>query len=233
MFQIREYVNRLPGELVRAIVAAFADLAGATFKWTAPLASERYAEPQDAAFLRAIGRPELSKELASFWPKGGPVWDGLAVTHLPDGTQGAILLEAKSYPGELRGGGMAAKSPASRKKILDALAQTQAWLGVEPNPERWTQALYQSANRYAHLFFLRELCRVPAWLVHVLFLNDATYIGATQTEWETALPAIERELGLKNSVPFAGHVFLPAVTPSSRMSPAGKATRETGERQPL
>jgi hypothetical protein len=211
-FQMQEYVNRRPDELEQAIVEAFPELDGATFEWTAPLEVDGYAEPQDGAFLQAVGQPRLAKKLGAFWPARGPVWDGLATLTLSGARSGALLLEGKSYPGELRGGGMAAKSPASRKKIRAALAQTQEWLECEAQPELWTGSLYQSANRYAHLYFLRGLNDVPAWLVHVLFLNDATHIGASRDDWELALPAVERELGLEGvSVPSAGHVFLPAV----------------------
>ena len=210
LFQVREYVNRHPGQLERAISEGFPDLRGAIFEWTAPLEAQDYREPQDAAFLKAIGCQRLSPKLKAFWPKGGPVWDATAKLTLASGEPGALLVEGKSYPGELRSR-MAAENAKSVARIRSAIAYTQASLGLEADPDRWTRSYYQSANRYAHLQFLRDES-VNAWLVHVLFLNDATFIGATQTAWETALPAVERELGIDEiEIPHAGHVFLPAL----------------------
>ncbi len=209
-FQVREYVNQRPGELERAVAERFPELDGATFEWTAPLEANDYREPQDEAFLRAIGCKQLAPKLKAFWPKGGPAWDATAILTLPNGDPGALLVEGASYPGELRSR-MSAANAKSASRIKSALAYTQASLGLESDPDRWTRSFYESAARYAHLQFLRD-AGVNAWLVHVLFVNDATHIGATQTEWERALPAIDHELGLEDvEVPHAGHVFLPAL----------------------
>ena len=32
--------------------------------------------------------------------------------------------------------------------------------------------LYQFPNRLAHLYFFREIVKVPAWLVNVCYLDD-------------------------------------------------------------
>ena len=84
-------------------------------------------------------------------------------------------------------------------------------LGVRGEPEAWLGALYQSANRYAHLYWLREKGGVEPWLVHLLFTDDHTHRPATREEWEKALPAVERDLRLdEREVRWAGHAFLPA-----------------------
>ena len=130
-----------------------------------------------------------------------------------------LLAEAKSHPEEFYAGGTKAKSEASLELIRSSLARTQEWLGVPPDPDRWmyplratpSSSLYQSANRYAHLYFLRETARMDAWLVHVLFVDDETHIATSRERWRRTLPEIERDLGLAGiPVPFAGHVFLPA-----------------------
>jgi len=208
-FQVQEYVNRRAGELERAVTERFPEFDGATFEWTAPLEAHDYRQPQDAEFLRAIGCQKLAPKLKAFWPKGGLLWDATAKLTLASGEPGALLVDGKSYPGELRSR-IPAESAKSAARIRSAIAYTQASLGLEADPDRWTRSYYEPASRYAHLQFLRDE-DVNAWLVHVLFLNDATFIGATQTEWETALPAVERELGIDDiEIPHAGHVFLPA-----------------------
>jgi hypothetical protein len=45
-------------------------------------------------------------------------------------------------------------------------------------------SVYQSANRYAHLYWLRERIKVEAWLVHVLIVDDETFRTTTRADWE-------------------------------------------------
>jgi hypothetical protein len=209
--QLQIYVNRREQELSAAVLQAFPDLleSGASLEWKSPLEAERFAEYRDGAFLQAVGLSSLTKELRDFWPARGPVWDGLAVYSGARG-RGVVLAEGKSYPREFYSGGTRA-GPDSLERIRSALAETQRWLGVEPEPDRWTSSLYQSANRYAALYWLREICGVDAKLVHVLFENDSTFKGSTRAEWEAALPEIEADLGLAGvHLPHAAHVFLPA-----------------------
>jgi hypothetical protein len=101
--QLQLYVNRRPGELIRAILAEFPELAqrASGLGWRAPLESARFAEPRDRDFLAAIGCEDLADELAAFWPARGPVWDGLAVAEIPDKRDGVVLVEAKSHPQEV------------------------------------------------------------------------------------------------------------------------------------
>jgi len=213
------YVNRRSDELSARILDAFPELRdrGAALDWRVPLAPE-YREPRDAEFLRVLGLAHLRRELRRFWPLRGPVWDGLATIRFADGSTGVVLAEGKSHPGEFYSGGARAKHEASIELIRSSLARTHAWLGLEPDPARWmypissspSSSLYQSANRYAHLFFLREIAGVHAWLVHVLFVDDETHIPTSRERWRRTLPQIERDLGLAGvAVPFAGHVFLP------------------------
>ncbi len=212
--QVQIYVNRRPGDLSQTVLAALPTLAERTRKlcWTAPLEHERFAEPSDEQFLRAVGYGDLADQLSSFWPARGPVWDALAVAVLPSGRPGIVLAEGKSYPGEFHGGGAQAVSDSSKQKISAALVATQRWLGVEEDADRWLGSLYQSANRYAHLYWLREVVGVEAWLAHILFLEDKTHRSASRAEWESELPRIERKLGLEGvTVPHAGHAFLPAL----------------------
>jgi Swiss Army Knife protein, DSP-PTPase phosphatase domain len=218
--QVQIYVNRRPSALTQAVLEQIPSLAdtGARLCWISPLEHEAFAEWQDKAFLQAVGLGPLADELATFWPKGGPVWDALAVALLPEGGHDVVLVEAKSHVDELYSGGCKA-SARSRTKIAAALEQTKQWLGVEPNPEAWMGRLYQTANRYAHLYWLREVARVPTWLVYVLFLDDRTHLGASRQTWEVELPRAKAELGLVGPVPYSAEVFLPALAPIELVAP--------------
>src|ERR1035438_4599520 len=124
-----------------------------------------YSEYRDVEFLERVGLCHVSAQLRQFWPRGGPCWDALATTE-----NGCILGEAKSHVLEIYGNGCGACA-ASRLKIQTALSATKAWLRA-PETIDWTGRLYQSANRYAYLYFLREIACVPAFLVNVYFIGD-------------------------------------------------------------
>jgi hypothetical protein len=133
--EVQIYVNRFPGDLSRAVLEALPSLAERTKRlaWMAPLEAEGFAEPQDAAFLRAVGRGELADRLREFWPAGGPVWDALAIAVFGAGPPGVLLAEGKAYPKEFYGRGSEATEPA-RAQISKAFAATQSWLGVPEGP---------------------------------------------------------------------------------------------------
>jgi hypothetical protein len=211
--QIAIYVNRRGGELSQAVAGAIPELAdrGARLAWTVPLLADGLTEPHDRQFLSAVGHEELGPSLADFWPSGGPVWDALAVVVFASGPPGVLLGEGKSHPGEFRSSCTA--SPASRLRIEEALAETQLAFGLEPNLEPWLERYYQSANRYAHLHWLREL-GVEAWLTHLLFLDDRTHKPTSRVAWDAELPPIKRDLGVADrAIPHAADVFLPALEP--------------------
>jgi hypothetical protein len=205
--QTQLWVNERPTQLADSIATLFDDLETGAISWVSPMREDGYREYQDRAFLGRLGLESLDEQLADFWPGGGPVWDGLAIVDGELGP-GVVLIEGKGYPGELYGSGCQA-TEKSRNKIENALAATQTWLGVAQTPQDWTGALYQTANRLAHLYWLNEVVGIRAWFVHALFLDDETHRPTTQAEWETALPQADMQLGLSN-VPGAGHIFLPA-----------------------
>jgi len=202
-------VNRRSNDLSSHVAGALNALGAAIspdhIEWVSPLESEKFAEYQDTAFLTRVGLQSQEGSLRAFWPRGGPVWDALAVV---DGDQesGIVILEAKSHPPEIRGNGCQATS-IPRQRIEAALAETKEWLGVG-SEVCWTRQLYQSANRLAHLYFLRERVGVPAWLVNVYFLNDP-HSPTTRAQWDDALAEVKAELGV-GKTPFVAEVFLEA-----------------------
>lgn len=201
--QVQIYVNRHKPRLDQAIRDALPRVG--ELDWRAPLEKEGFREPQDSAFLRAIDRQALKERLRDFWPRGGPVWDGLAIT----ASGGVVLVEGKSYPGEFRSA-MEAKDPDSRAKILKSLAWTYKRLGLGGDATEWATRYYQSANRLAHLIWLRE-AGVHAWLVNLLFVDDTTQAekATSREQWERELPRIKAELGDVRT-PWAAYVYLRA-----------------------
>jgi hypothetical protein len=220
--QLQLYVNHRAEVLNGAIREKFSDLQG-ELRWRVPLEADGFREPRDRDFLAAIGCDDLVDELATFWPARGPVWDGLAVVERSESRDGVVLVEAKSHPAEIYGGGSGATAEASVKRIREALEATQQRLGVPVDADRWIRPLrpdelghssvYQSANRYAHLCWLRDT-GIDAWLVHVLFYDDPTYLCTSRQEWDEALLKIDDDLGLDGvGVLHADHVFLPGLNP--------------------
>jgi TIR domain len=206
--QMQIYVNVRTRELDDAVRQALPSIpAEAAIDWASPLASEGFAEYKDRAFLDAVGHRDLIKDLAAFWPRGGPRWDALARVRSGDRV-GVLLAEGKSYPEELAGGGLRAEGN-SRARILDAIAQTQQALGVSIEPEPWLGRFYQFANRLAHLLWLRR-CGVDAWLVHVLFTGDP-HGPTTEKQWLVALDELHAELGVTDDqLTHVGTALLPA-----------------------
>ncbi len=208
--QTQIYVNRRVAELRTALAHALPSLpADARIKWVSPLEVQGFVEYHDGAFLRALGLEAHIPALGEFWPAGGPRWDALATVETNGQRPGVLLAEGKSYPEELFGDGCGATEPA-RTQIAAAVQRTQGWLGVAEDPGRWLGRLYQTGNRLAHLYWLREVVGVWAWLVHLLFTDDPH--GPTSREqWIEAIEAANEELGLSGAVtPHAGHVLLDA-----------------------
>ena len=107
-----------------------------------------------------------------------------------------FLVEAKANIPEIMSS-LGAKSEHSIAKIQKSLEETRKYLRCK-NSELWEKGFYQYVNRLAHLYFLRDICKVDACLIFVYFLNDPTYLPASREEWAGALELQKRLLGLKN-----------------------------------
>lgn len=221
--QMQLWANRRRAALTTAVLDALPTLAALNphLTWVSPVEGERFAEYHDSDFLFAIERFDLLDELAAYWPSGGPHWDALAVARSLDGRYlGPVLVEAKSYPAEMRSR-LAASDPDSRRRILERLADTRTWLGVpEQHAEAWTDRYYQLANRLAHLRWFRDVLGETAWLANIYFLADPGH-PMTRAQWETALDNAEHEMGLTGvSLPDHGRVFVRAGTRDELLPPA-------------
>jgi hypothetical protein len=202
--QIQIYVNEKTGALNSAVAQSLSayGLDEKSIQWVSPLATDTYSEYQDSEFLERVGLDLHTKRLQEFWPKRGPCWDALARI---DG--GCVLVEAKSHSSEIYSGGCGAFS-RSRQKIQAALDTTKEWLSVSPDVD-WTGRLYQSANRYAYLHFLREIAKAKTFLVNVYFVDDPR-TPTTREDWDVEIRCVNRELGLVREVPYSAAVFLKA-----------------------
>ena len=92
------------------------ELGPQSITWRSPLEDQGCAEYADAEFLQALGLGHLSDELEAFWPIGGPHWDALGMVKLASGAHGVLLVEGKSYPDEMYGPGLRARSVQSQNR---------------------------------------------------------------------------------------------------------------------
>ncbi len=191
-------VNRCPGVIDSAIADALDLCPGEEIEWLSPLESDCFAEYRDAKFLKRLGVSLACRPLKDFWPKKGPQWDGLARTSCGR----LLLLEAKANIPEFDSDPMKAEKEDSIKKIKESLAKTSDFLGVKPRTD-WSQCFYQYANRLAHLYLLRELNCLDAYLVFVYFVDDRTRLPdedpVSREGWEGAISLATKHLGILRS----------------------------------
>ncbi|MCC5988202.1 MAG: hypothetical protein JJT95_11015 [Pararhodobacter sp.] len=176
--------------------------------WLSPLAGDDFAEYRDGAFLQRLGLGHLAPVLADFWPRGGPVWDGLAMAD-----NIVVLAEAKAHLREALSTPCAATAPASRARITEALAETRRALRGDDRSD-WMRVFFQQANRLAHLQWLVSK-GVDAHLLFIGFCGDTDMpLPGTPEAWQAMDLAVLHALGLGPTHPLAGrvhHVHPPVV----------------------
>jgi hypothetical protein len=80
-------------------------------------------------------------------------------------------------------------------KIQQSLNATKYYLR-STSAHDWSSIFYQQANRLAHLYFLRELNKIDAYLILVYFFNDNHVRLTTEQEWRGANRLLRRVMGL-------------------------------------
>jgi len=130
--------------------------------------------------------------LRDFWPTGGPHWDALGRS-----SKGNIfLVEAKSHIPEMMST-VRAKDNHSLLKIRESLERTKDFLNAKKMVD-WSFGFYQYSNRLAHLYLLRELNQLPAYLLFIYFINDSEMNGPnTIDEWKGAIKLLHTYLGIR------------------------------------
>ena len=181
-------------------------------EWVSPLEEDKFREYRDDDFLSKLGAGGTVAELRNFWPANGPCWDALA--KVQNGvSHGIVLVEAKSYTGEILGDGCGAGA-RSRAQIERSMTATKRSMAANPSAD-WLGPLYQCANRLAHLYFFREILRVPAWLINICFIDDPR-TPTSKAEWLVALAGISSQLGLTSmDSAFSASVFIEAKADTS------------------
>ncbi len=170
--------------------------------WKSPLKTDQFAEYRDNEFLRILNLdPRIVVPLDDFWPRLGPQWDALGTDE-----KTVFLVEAKANLPEIvtppTGAG-----PESKSRIMDTFAEVKEYLNAN-NSIDWTGTFYQYANRIAHLYYLRVLNGIDAYLVNLYFLNDKSVDGpSTKEEWQGAITVIKQYLGIPKSHKLDKHML--------------------------
>ena len=188
---IQKLVNEKP-DLLSSLIKTQLNLSDTDkIAWLSPLVEDGYAEYQDQAFLDLLNITLTEVPLSDFWPLKGPVWDGLGKSE----TGKVFLVEAKSHISEV----LSPKTGAGAKslrKIKKSLNETKSFLNSTSEHD-WTSTFYQYTNRLAHLYLLRVLNEVPAYLVFVYFVNDKEMNGPQSIdEWFGAIKLLHSFLGI-------------------------------------
>jgi hypothetical protein len=164
---------------------------GDVITWHSPLSRDEYAEYRDQAFLDLLQIDLKSRPLSDFWPPRGPQWDALGKSR----SGNIFLVEAKAHIEEVLSPG--ARASAESKQLIDkSLYELQNYLRAAPTVD-WSRVFYQIMNRIAHLYLVRVLNQLPAYLVFVYSVGDEEMGGPlTVGEWQSALYVIKGLLGL-------------------------------------
>jgi hypothetical protein len=153
-----------------------------------------------------MGIAELPvRPLEDFWPRRGPVWDGLAVSS----KQNFILVEAKAHIPEVLSPPSQA-GEVSKKKIMAALEEARRFYAPRSS-KVWFEHFYQYCNRLAFQYFVSQVNQLPSKLVFLDFYNAQEMNGPTSPEeWQGATRLIHAFLGLPESLQDQGvyHAYI-------------------------
>lgn len=186
---IQILVNKQPELLGKEIKTSLGLDQDESICWCSPLEKDEYAEYRDQAFLDRLSIKLEKVPLDTFWPQRGPQWDALG-----KGEEDKIfLVEAKTHIGELVSS-LRAKNPNSLEKIGKSLEDAKRFFGSSVESD-WSSPFYQYTNRLAHLYLLRVLNDVPAYLVFIYFINDVEMGGPrTVAEWKREIDRLHSYL---------------------------------------
>ena len=189
-------VNRAPALLDEAFRDAHAIDADETLEWRSPLASEQFTEYRDECAFKAMGIAAFpTKPLDDFWPRRGPVWDGLAVTN----KRNFVFVEAKAHIAEVHSRPSRA-GEASRPKIQAALEEARKFYAPS-STKVWFEHYYQYCNRLAFHYFVAKVNQHPSKLVFLDFCNATEMHGpSSPDEWRNASKRVHTFLELPESL---------------------------------
>jgi len=199
-------VAHAPALLEEAFCEAGTIAPGETLGWCSPLAATQFTEYRDERAFEALGIAELPiRQLSDFWPRRGPVWDGLALTNHDN----FIFVEAKAHIPEVLSPPTQA-GEAARKMILAALEEARRFYAPR-SAKVWDEHFYPYCNRLALHYFLSEINQLPCRLVFLDFYNAREMNGPiSPAQWQGATRLIHAFLGLPESLEAHGvhHAFV-------------------------
>ena len=201
---IQDLINNSPTYINSLIANEFEEFDNEEIIWVSPLKDKDYSEYRDHSFIEIIGLNPNEIQLSKFWPKRGPQWDALAKTK----TGKVILVEAKANIPEIKSPGTKAKE-LSKNLIDKSLSEVKEFLEIV-SEVKWSNTYYQYTNRIAHLFYLREKCKVDAYLINIYFINDKTHIATKREGFELAIKKLKNHLGIESHKldNFIGEIFI-------------------------
>ena len=186
---IQYILNDHPNILDSSISKFLPDSHNQPIEWLSPLADDDYAEYKDQTFLDLLEIKLTKKELKNFWPSQGPQWDALGRIK----SEAYFLVEAKAHVSEIISSSQA-KAKSSISLINKSLSETRNYLNLKPGIDL-TKGFYQYSNRLAHLYLLRVINNIPAYMVFIYFVNDHTHIPTSREEFNGALQLMHSLLG--------------------------------------
>jgi len=189
---IQILVNEHPNSFSKAIIKKL-NVKSGNIEWLSPLKEDSYAEYSGSGFIKRLGINSLKINLDKFWPKNGPQWDALGKGDKRE----IFLIEASANIPEIVTQGLEARNTKPVRIIKKSLESTKKYLEIK-NKTDWSGTFYQYTNRLAHLYYLRILNRIPAYLVYVYFIGDETVSGPKSIEeWKAAITVMKKHLGVE------------------------------------
>ena len=208
-YWLRVTVNEAREIINREIRAAVTLAPNEEIEWISPL-PPAYIEYQDQQFVDQLRINLPLVPLKDFWPRRGPVWDALARTTKDTRTTIKVfLIEAKAHIAEIDSSESGASS-RSLHQIAKSLNDTRTFLNANPIVD-WTRTFFQYTNRLAHLYLLRELNGIDAYLLNIYFINETRLKGpSTKEEWKGALALLKTHLGITRTkmTPYIKDLFI-------------------------
>lgn len=212
---LQKFVNVYPGQLNQHILSSSPSLLvflgeELSIQWKSPLVEENYYEYQDDFLNVYYADKEKTslamQEIRKYWPRNGPVWDGLAVVERKDGQKGLLLVEAKAHVSETASK-IKASSPASIETITETLLLTKGVFQSITPITAWLNEYYQLANRLAFLYLLNTKLHIPAWLLLVNFVDDQSYKSTSLNTWLQHYQKAFERLGMHPNTPLMGKII--------------------------
>ena len=188
---IQILVNEHPNSFSKAVIKKL-NVKSSNIEWVSPLKDDKYAEYSDSGFINKLDIASLKVNLDKFWSKDGPQWDALGKGDKRE----VFLVEANADIPEIVTQGLKAGNTKPLKLIKKSLEAAKTYLEIKNNAD-WSGTFYQYTSRLAHLYYLRTINRVPAYLVFVYFIGDERVSGPTTIEeWKAAITVMKKHLGV-------------------------------------